>query len=205
MPENSNGKFLSAIPIVLLAIAIIVAVVYLMTTNTPTTTVQILPPVATATASITPTPEPLQVYIIGAVQTPNIVVVVSPGARVNDVLQAAGGALDDANLSRVNLADTVQDGQMIEIPFNVPDGEVLSTPLPLPTSPSSSTPGDLININTATLETLDTLPGIGPALAQRIIDYRDVNGPFTSIEDLVNVSGIGDATLSELRPLITVN
>jgi competence protein ComEA len=119
-----------------------------------------------------------------------------PDSIVKDALLAAGGATDDADLDRINLALPVADGQHVYVPRL---GEV-----DLPVQPPSSQPatGSKININTADAATLESLPGIGPAIAQRIIDYRQANGPFAHIEDIKNVSGIGDGILSKIQDLI---
>jgi competence protein ComEA len=119
-----------------------------------------------------------------------------PESIVKDALVAAGGATDEADLDRINLALPVADGQHIYVPHV---GEE-SPPVP---SPSVASPSDeKININIADSAALEALPGIGPVIAQRIIDYRLANGPFTQIEEIMDVSGIGPATFERIKDLI---
>lgn len=157
-------------------------------------------PVATPTS----TPSPLRVYVTGAVLRPDVYQL-APGGIVKDAIEAAGGATDDADLKRVNLAQELHDQQQVYVP------RIGETDAPPPVTgeepaspPGSSTTGAKINLNTATLEELDILPGIGPAIAQRIIDYREANGPFKSIEEITLVSGIGDTTYEKIKDRITV-
>ena len=137
-----------------------------------------------------PTPE-ARAYISGAVVSPGVYIMPADG-RLADLVELAGGALEGADLGAVNLAQRVRDQDHFHIPRI---GEV--TPLAQPGS-------DRIDINTASLELLDTLPGIGPALARAIVDYREDNGPFETPDELINVQGIGPATYEKLRDLITV-
>jgi len=158
-----------------------------------------------------PTKVPVAVHVIGAVPRPGLYEF-AEGARVQDAIDAAGGLLSSANVDAVNLAALLTDGQQLNIPYT--DGAAPTedpSALVLPGSStaesgnsSESTNNDLININTASLEDLDSLPGIGPTTAQRIIDYRTTNGPFTTIDQIMDVSGIGPATYDEIKNLITV-
>lgn len=158
-----------------------------------------------------PTKVPVAVHVIGAVPRPGLYEF-AEGTRVQDAIDAAGGLLASANVDAVNLAALLTDGQQLNIPYK--DGEVpteVPAVLELPGSSSSATESpsdptntDLININTASLEELDTLPGIGPTTAQRIIDYRTTNGPFTTIDEIMDVSGIGPSTFDAMKDLITV-
>ncbi|MDW8327435.1 MAG: ComEA family DNA-binding protein [Anaerolineales bacterium] len=174
-----------------------------------------------------PTPAPVRVYVLGAVRTPGVYPL-ARGSIVEDALKAAGGALPNADLHGLNLAQVLQDGDRVDVPEIPPTatpppptvtvGPGTPSPTPLPTTAATETPapvpsrsgpslpvaGAKININTATLAELDTLPRIGPALAQRIIDYRNANGPFRRIEDIQNVRGIGPATFERIKDLITV-
>jgi competence protein ComEA len=151
-----------------------------------------------------PTKEPLVVQVVGAVPRPGVYEF-PEGARVRDAVAAAGGLLTEADMSLINQAAPLEDGQLLEIPsINGTPGTPLapvSTPVP-GTTPIPN--ADLININTATLEQLDSLPGIGPTTAQKIIDYRTEHGPFTSIDKIMDVSGIGPSTFDKIKNLITV-
>jgi competence protein ComEA len=141
---------------------------------------------------ITPTPGMIEVYVTGEVAAPQALVSLPSGSRVEDAINAAGGAGSNADLSRVNLSQILNDGDLVYVPPLV--GESIQTPTPnhLP----------LVHVNSASVEELDTLPGIGPSLAQAIVDYRTENGPFTSLEDLDNVPGIGSSKLDAIRDLV---
>jgi competence protein ComEA len=124
------------------------------------------------------------------------------GARVNDALARAGGATPRADLSQVNLAAKVEDGRQVLVPRRV------ATPPPVAAAPTGTAapgqPAVPVNLNTATLEQLDTLPGVGPATAQKILDYREQHGGFGSVDELGEVPGIGDVRLAALRDLVRV-
>lgn len=170
-----------------------------------------------------PTPYPVRVYVLGAVNTPGVYPL-ARGSIVQDALNAAGGASGRADLSGLNLAQLLNDGDRVNVPEMPPTPTATPIPRPTvtvgpgtpsPTPPPTATPapakpnvsapvGAKVNINTATLAELDTLPRIGPAIAQRIIDYRTQNGPFKTIQDIMNVRGIGPATFEQLKDLITV-
>lgn len=168
--------------------------------------VEILPPDPTPSLALTPTatPSPLRVYVTGAVLHPDVYWL-TPGCIVKDAIQAAGGPTEDADLIRINLAQELRDQQQLYLPRK---GETDAPPPLIGGAPAaaagSSVPGGKININAAAIEELDTLPGIGPAIAQRIVDYREANGPFKSIEEITLVSGIGDATYDKIKDRITV-
>ena len=163
----------------------------------------ILTPEPTATPLPTPTPRPLRVYVSGAVAHPDVYEL-SYDSIVKDAIEAAGGPTGEADLNRINLARRVHDEEQIYVPQKGEESFPVSPPSG-PSAPSSSSQeGGKVNINTATAEKLDTLPGVGPSIAQRIIDYRTTNGPFQSIEDIKNVKGIGDATFEKLKDKITV-
>jgi competence protein ComEA len=155
-----------------------------------------------------PTQAPIAIHVVGAVVRPGLYEF-PKGARVQDAIDAAGGSLASADETGLNLAATLEDGQQLEIPYRSgSEPEVRTDSLDLPSSSEqqdSPPTQDLVNINSATLEELDALPGIGPTTAQKIIDYRDENGPFSVIEDIMNVSGIGPATFEDIQELITVD
>lgn len=164
---------------------------------------------ATALPPATATPAPVRVYVTGAVQNSDVYFL-PPGSIVKDAIEVAGGLTADADPVRINQALELVDQQQIHVPKR--DEENPPPPVqngqPNPTSASSPKPsasGGVINLNTATLEQLDTLPGIGPAIAQRIIDYRDSVGGFTTVEEITQVSGIGSSTFARIKGSITIN
>ena len=157
-----------------------------------------------------PTKAPIAVHVIGAVPRPGLYKF-PEGARVQDAIDAAGGMLAEGNADALNLAALLEDGQQLNIPYKSGSEPTASaSTLDLPTS-ATETPTtqnsdgvELVNINTASLEELDALPGIGPTTAQKIIDYREQNGPFAAIEDFMYVSGIGPVSFQDIQDLITV-
>jgi competence protein ComEA len=146
-----------------------------------------------------PTEKPLVVYITGAVPRPGVYAL-PKGARVQDAISAAGGFLAEAEKSEINLAALIEDGEKIDIPYLEGASPILATPGPTVVAVTT----ELVNINTASSAELDSLPGIGPTTAQKIIEYREQNGPFISTEDIINVSGIGTGTYERIKDLITV-
>lgn len=184
--------------------------------------IEIIPPptvTATATAEPSPTPaptatpRPLRVDVIGAVLQPGVQTL-APGSIVDDAIRAAGGPAEDADLERVNKAVELQDGAQVYVPRknDATAHPVLSAPTAAPTAEpvalavpqrnAAAIPAAgaaLVNINTATLDELDTLPGVGPKTAQLIVDGR----PYATVDDLLRVKGIGPATLAKIKPLAT--
>ena len=146
-----------------------------------------------------PTAQPLVIDVRGAVSQPGVYAL-PPGSRLQDALQAAGGALPDADLGGLNLAAPLDDGAAIRVPLQ---GEVINPPSRSGGVTIPESPGGLININTADQEELESLPGIGPVLAQQVIEYREANGPFPSIEAIENVPGIGPGIFEKIKDLIT--
>ncbi len=149
----------------------------------------------------------LTVHVVGAVAEPGVVHLRAP-ARAVDAVEAAGGLLPDADPLRVNLARPLTDGEQVAVPR---DGEPLPTPPlgsaagTLPTAGSADPADDgLVDLNRADAATLETLPGIGPVLAERIVQWRDDVGPFGSVDELTSVSGIGEHVLEGLRDRVTV-
>jgi competence protein ComEA len=136
------------------------------------------------------------VAVGGKVRRPGLVRLVA-GARVADALEAAGGAEPGVDVAPLNLARKVVDGELIMVGASAPPGMI----------PGAATPGaagGLINLNTATLGQLDSLPGVGPVLAQRILDARDAQGGFRAVTDLRKVDGIGESRYEQLKDLVTV-
>lgn len=158
--------------------------------------------------SITPSPTPtfvIYVHVLGAVVHPGLYTL-PEGARVIDAVGAAGGLTKDAEQSGVNLARPIQDGEQLVVPKV---GEVVA---PIGSSAggagaggaSGEALGGKVNLNTADQEQLETLPRVGPATAAKIIAWRTENGRFTSVEDLMNVDGIGQKTFDGLKSSVTV-
>ncbi|MEN2740852.1 ComEA family DNA-binding protein [Microbacterium sp. X-17] len=132
------------------------------------------------------------VHVAGAVARPGLYALPA-GARVVDAISAAGGFTPEAAQAAVNLARSVTDGEQLVVPVQG------AAP------PAGATPGDgRVNVNTADAARLDTLPGVGPAIADRIVSWREKNGPFASIDDLLAVPGIGEKMLENLRELVSV-
>ncbi len=162
---------------------------YLMVSKPRGEPVRLLPP---------PTLRPVSVHVVGAVQVPGVYQL-PRGSIVQDALAAAGGPAAEADLAAINLAAGLSDSQQVYVP------SVGETPPPVQRQGSSSlAAGDtLLNLNTATAPELERLPGIGPSLAQAIIEYREGNGPFQRPQDLLEVPGIGPAKLAQIEDLIT--
>jgi competence protein ComEA len=144
--------------------------------------------------------EEVVVDVAGAVVTPGVHHL-EMGARVVDAIDAAGGLAPDADPARINLAALLVDGQQVYV-ARVGEAAPLAATADGPASPGAPTP--LVDLNTASATELDDLPGIGPTTAEAIIDHRERNGPFTSVDDLLDVRGIGDAKLEQLRDRVTV-
>lgn len=142
-----------------------------------------------------PTEQPLFVYVAGAVVNPGVYQL-KRGSRAQDAIQIAGGVTDDGNIEALNLAKVIKDGERIWVP---PEGSTPNNELVM------NEGGEfIININTADQKTLEELPGIGPVISQKIVQYRQEHGLFEKIEDIQNVPGIGSATFETLKLLITV-
>lgn len=220
MPNSAYRVVAMGALALLVALLVAVAVILLIRENS-NAPVKIYPPAsgeaatsAPVTASVTPpSPGPVpdwRVYVHGAVERPGVYPVKS-GDRLVDALDAAGGATDDADLTSVNLAQRVRDEGYYYIPRA---GE---TPPPVAASSSHSTsplPSDvfgnasagngLIDLNTASVEALKTLPGIGDVRAQAIVAHREQNGPFSSTEQVMEITGIGEGTYESIKDLVTV-
>jgi competence protein ComEA len=148
----------------------------------------------------TPGGAPVFVHVVGQVRHPGLVRLES-GARLADALRKAGGPTRRADLARVNLARLVADGEQIFVPR---PGQAPPVAQPGPAGGAAASPGPSapVDLNTADEAALDALPGVGPVIAGRIVAWRQEHGRFTSVEELTEVSGIGDATLDRLRPLV---
>lgn len=171
-------------------------------------------PAATLPPPPTPTLAPVRIYITGAVQNSDVYFLPA-GSIVKDVVEAAGGFTPNANRDGINLALELQDQQQIHVPVEGEDNPpppIQGGPMDAPKTDESqqnpgqtqSAPGGVVNLNTATQDQLDTLPGIGPAIAKRIIEYRDSIGSFTAIDQITQVSGIGESTFAKIKEQITV-
>lgn len=139
------------------------------------------------------------VDVAGRVRRPGIAVL-PPGSRVVDALEEAGGARRGVDLTSLNLARVLVDGEQILVGVAAPSGVAGSVGVP----GAAAASGPLVNLNAADQATLEGLPGVGPVTATAILDWRAENGGFTSVEELLEVDGIGDATLADLAPLVTI-
>jgi competence protein ComEA len=159
-------------------------------------------PAASVTAAPSPTAEPVVVFVSGAVIAPGVYTL-PPGSRVVDALLAAGGPAEGAAVERLNQATRLSDGMQIHMPTQ---GEPAAAPA-VDLSGETAAPGTVgpVSLNRGDAATLESLPGIGPALAARVIEYREANGPFQSVEQLLEVKGIGPAILDKIRDLVVVD
>jgi len=177
-----GGRFLYGLFVGLLTSGLL----YLLVSEPRGAPIELLPP---------PPPSPIRVHVAGAVRQPGVVQVGADGI-VADAIDAAGGALPGADLDALNLAAPVEPGQRILVPL--PGTSVASD------EAGAEAAAGMLDLNTATAAELDRLPGIGPTLAGAIVQYRDQNGPFRSVEELLNVPGIGPTRFAQLRPLVRV-
>lgn len=205
------------------AIAVLVTVLTLVGDRSPAVVSAKLPPVEPASSAASmPTPEaagPVVVSVVGLVRTPGLVTL-EPGARIADALDAAGGALDGADMLGLNMARRVADGEQIVVGIGAPPGQptemgssvVAGADAVAGTGGSSvsaapavpDAPAGPVDLNSATVEQLDTLPGVGPVTAAAIVSWRESNGRFTSVDQLGEVDGIGPVRLAKLRDLVLV-
>ena len=183
-----------------LAIAGSVLLVWWLLSARPQTTEPQAPLAFATTDAADPTAQPptedLVIDVVGKVNKPGIVTV-PKGSRVHEAIEAAGGLKGKVDTTALNMARVLTDGEQLLVglePAAVPG--VASAP----GGPATTK----VNLNTATAEQLDTLPGVGPVTAQSILTWRTDNGRFTSVDELLEVKGVGDATLAELRELVTV-
>lgn len=148
-------------------------------------------------------PTTITVYVSGAVQTPGLKVL-ARGARVADALAAAGGCTSGADTTQINLAAPLDDGQRIDVPTRSISGSLEAAPFGKNSTSEPARPSQLLNLNTATATDLEALPGIGPTLAQAIVEYRQRVGGFRRVEDLEGVPGIGPKRLAQIKRFVTV-
>lgn len=181
--------------------AVVVSVAAVLAWQARPRTESLSGPEATSSATAEPQASTAAVVVVavsGRVRRPGLVRLPG-GARVADAIEAAGGALPDTDLSLVNLARKVSDGELITVGMTAPGGGG-----PGAGGAVGAAAGGKVNLNTATLAELDALPGVGPVLAQRILDHRQRHGGFRSVSELSQVDGIGDARYQELKDLVTV-
>jgi len=218
-PGRAGAIALAAIA----AIAVLVAIFTLMRDQPAPVRSAKLPPVeAVASSSRGPSPsptakpsQPVVVSVVGLVRAPGLITL-APGARIADALKAAGGTTDGADTIGLNMARQVDDGEQIVVGIAPVKGQPpvlgssVSSGSAAPTAPGKTSgpakPGtaQVVNLNTATAQQLDALPGVGPVTAAAIVAWRDANGKFTSVDQLAEVDGIGPARLEKLRPLVRV-
>ncbi len=157
---------------------------------------------STSTTALPPQEVELFVHAAGAVLNPGVYRL-ADGARVVDLLQASGGASPEADLARVNLASPLSDGVQVFFPYQ----GINPPPPPEGASGPASEPAEAgpLDINTASVSELQNLPGVGPVIAAAIVEHRSSNGPFATVDDLLGVSGVGQAKLELLRPRVAVS
>ena len=203
------------------AVAVLVTIFTLMREQPAPVASAKLPPVDTAaTASRNAGPaaqpnQPVVVSVVGLVHTPGLVTL-APGSRIADALKAAGGTTDGADTIGLNMARQVDDGEQIVVGLapargqpaalgsSVSPGSTAPAPTGSPSRPAKGGPAPMVNLNTATVQQLDTLPGVGPVMAAAIVAWRQAHGKFTSVDQLGEVDGIGPGRLEKLRPLVRV-
>ena len=183
----------------LLGVAIAVLVTALGS-HGATTEVRASPAPTTRSSGAADSRVELYVHILGAVEHPGLFVL-HDGDRALDAVAAAGGFTPTADQGQLNLARPLVDGEQIVVPEIGESPPIVSG---LPPPGGAATAGGKVNLNMADQSALETLPRVGPALAQRILDWRDTNGRFTAIEDLMSVTGIGEKTFDGLKDLVTV-
>ncbi len=190
--HNQSSRVPVGWVITALGVALILGLIYREATRPEPLLLEILPPPATATAAPTATPLPILVHVVCEGETGPIddTFELPAQSRVEDALLAAGCVLEEGDTTRINRAGLLRDGDQIYLPA------AGAGPAPTPLRPS------LLRINQATQAELETLPGIGPTLAARILEWRATNGPFTNLESLDAVLGIGPSLLESLRDLI---
>jgi competence protein ComEA len=212
-PGKAGGITLAVIAVV----AVLITVFTLMRDDPPPVVSAKLPPVEMVSSAVArPSPDPHQpvvVSVVGLVNKPGLVTL-APEARIADAVSAAGGAIDGADTLGLNLARHLTDGEQIVVGISTPAGQPAALgssvsggpPAATPTTatPGKGAPAGPIDLNTATVDQLDALPGVGPVTAAAIVAWRDANGKFSSVDQLGDVDGIGPARLDKLRALVRV-
>jgi competence protein ComEA len=179
----------------LLLAALVVAGRHLVRSGAP----EAPPPARIVAEQTRPQDQPeLVVHVVGAIRRPGLYRL-REGARIADALARAGGATRKADLSLVNLAAPLSDGVQVMVPRRLPAAGVAAAASP---QTAGGAPQGPVHLNSATLEQLDALPGVGPVTAQKILDFRDQNGGFASVDELDAVPGIGPARMEQLRELV---
>jgi competence protein ComEA len=198
MPTISRGRALGYVAVLL---AVLVVGARLVVGGDGVERVEAKPSAPVVEAEAAPARE-LVVHVVGAVHSPGLYRL-REGSRVDDAIRLAGGARPKAELALVNLAAPVADGQQVLVPARgAAPVAAASAAGAAPAGTTGGGVGGTVHLNSATLEQLETLPGIGPVTAQQILDYRTANGAFSSVDELDAVPGIGPARLEQLKPLV---
>lgn len=188
----------AALTVVALAVAVLTG--WLLLRGTPRPAVVDARPLPRTLPAGTPSPaKVVLVDVAGKVRRPGVVRLPS-GSRVADALRAAGGVSPGVDIGLLNLARPLADGEQVVVGL----GAVAGAPPSAAAAGATGSPGGPVDLNAATVADLDVLPGVGPVLAQRIVDWREAHGPFTSVDQLREVSGIGDRKFTDLRPRVRV-
>jgi competence protein ComEA len=188
MPQISRGRALAYLAALLVALIVAGRLAFADADRQPA---------RPAVVALRATPAPakkLLVHVVGGVRRPGLYRI-DDGSRVDDAIRMAGGPRPKAALELINLAAPVADGQQVIVPVKGKAGGVATAEVP-------GAPPQPVHLNSATLEELDMLPGVGPVTAQKILDYRTEHGAFSSVDELDSVPGIGPARLAELRKLV---
>jgi len=188
MPELSVSRTNALAGAAVLLIVLVLAGRFLLGAGAATSSADAGVALGAEPIRVGPAP-PVVVHVVGAVQVPGLYRL-ARGKRVADAVARAGGATAKADLALINLAATVSDGQQVVVPARAPPGA----------APAAA--GGPVHLNSATVEQLDTLPGVGPVTAQKIVDYREKHGAFTSVRELDAIPGIGPARLEQLSELV---
>jgi competence protein ComEA len=187
----------------LVALAVVVLTSWLLLRGTPRPAEVEARPVQRTLPAGAPSPSPIKVVLVdvaGKVRRPGVVRL-PIGSRVADALKAAGGVLPGVDIGLLNLARQLADGEQVVVGRNAVSG---GPPAADGAAGIGSPTGGPVDLNAATVADLDVLPGVGPVLAQRIVDWREAHGPFTSVDQLREVSGIGDRRFTDLKPRVRV-